>query len=104
MLDHEHKGNFTTNRGDDYMYMAGDINGHNVIIAKFPAGHDHGVGSAAALASQVKKSFPNLWFGLLVGVAASLLQKTFSNGSSHHVQSVKRLTRNEWRVASDRMV
>ena len=72
MLDHEHQGNFTTNRGDDYVYTAGDINGHNVIIATFPAGHDYGVGSAAALASQVKKSFPNLWFGLLVGVAAGL--------------------------------
>jgi hypothetical protein len=72
MLDHEHRGNFTINRGDDYVYTAGDINGHNVIIATFPAGHDYGVGSAAALASQVKKSFPNLWFGLLVGVAAGL--------------------------------
>jgi hypothetical protein len=58
--------------GGDYIYMAGDINGHNVIIATFPAGHDYGVGSAPALASQVKKSFPNHWFGLLVGVAAGL--------------------------------
>jgi nucleoside phosphorylase len=72
MLDHEHKGNFTISRGDDYVYTAGDINGHNVIIATFPSGQDYGVGSAAALASQVKKSFPNLWFGLLVGVAAGL--------------------------------
>jgi hypothetical protein len=44
MLDHEHRGNFSTNRGDDYVYTAGDINGHNVIIATFPAGHDYGVG------------------------------------------------------------
>jgi nucleoside phosphorylase len=72
MLDHEHQGNFSTNRGDDYVYIAGDINGHNVIIATFPAGRDYGVGSAAALASQMKKRFPNLWFGLLVGVAAGL--------------------------------
>lgn len=72
MLDHVHQGNFSMNRGDDYLYMAGDINEHNVIIATFPAGHNYGVGSAAALASQVKKSFPNLWFGLLVGVAAGL--------------------------------
>jgi nucleoside phosphorylase len=72
MFDHVHQGNFNVNRGDDYLYMAGDINGHNVIIATFPAGHNYGVGSAAALASQVKKSFPNLWFGLLVGVAAGL--------------------------------
>ena len=72
MLDNEHKGQFTIRRGDDYVYTAGDINGHNVVIATFPAGHSYGVGSAAALASQVKKSFPNLWFGLLVGVAAGL--------------------------------
>jgi nucleoside phosphorylase len=72
MLDHKHQGSFTTNRGDDYLYTAGDINGHNVIIATFPGDNDYGVGSAAALASQVKKSFPNLWFGLLVGVAAGL--------------------------------
>jgi hypothetical protein len=72
MLDHEPKGNFKTNRGDDYLYTAGDINGHNVIIATFPADPTYGVGSAAALASQVKKSFPNLWFGLLVGVTAGL--------------------------------
>ncbi|KAH0566491.1 hypothetical protein GP486_000109 [Trichoglossum hirsutum] len=72
MLDHEHQGNFSTGRGDDYVYTAGDINGHNVIIATFPAGQDYGVGSAAALAGQVKKNFPNLWFGLLVGVAAGL--------------------------------
>jgi nucleoside phosphorylase len=72
MLDHKHEGKFSTKRGDDYLYMAGDINGHNIIIATLPAGHDYGVGSAAALASQVKKSFPNLWFGLLVGVAAGL--------------------------------
>jgi len=72
MLDHKHQGSFTTNQGDDYLYTAGDINGHNVIIATFPGDHDYGVVSAAALASQVKKSFPNLWFGLLVGVAAGL--------------------------------
>lgn len=29
-------------------------------------------GSAVAIASQVKSFFPNLWFGLLVGVAAGL--------------------------------
>jgi nucleoside phosphorylase len=72
MLDREHRGSFTTHRGDDYVYTPGEINGHNVVIATFPTGHTYGVGSAAALASQVKKSFPNLWFGLLVGVAAGL--------------------------------
>lgn len=54
------------------MFWAGEICGHNIVIATLPAGQEYGTGSAAALASQVKKFFPNLWFGLLVGVAAGL--------------------------------
>ncbi|PNP38875.1 hypothetical protein TGAMA5MH_09099 [Trichoderma gamsii] len=72
MLDNKHHGRFSLHRGDDYVFVPGDIFGHNVIIATLPAGQEYGVGSAAALASQVKKFFPNLWFGLLVGIAAGL--------------------------------
>jgi nucleoside phosphorylase len=72
MLDNTHQGRFPLSRGDDYVFQAGDICGHNVIIATLPAGQEYGTGSAAALASQVKRFFPNLWFGLLVGVAAGL--------------------------------
>jgi nucleoside phosphorylase len=59
-------------RGDDYVFQAGEVCGHNVVIATLPAGQPYGNGSAAALAAQIKKYFPNLWFGLLVGVAAGL--------------------------------
>lgn len=72
MLDNRHQGRFPLSRGDDYVFQAGDICGHNIIIATLPAGQEYGTGSAAALASQVKKFFPNLWFGLLVGVATGL--------------------------------
>jgi nucleoside phosphorylase len=72
MLDNRHQGRFPMSRGDDYVFQAGDICGHNIIIATLPAGQEYGTGSAAALASQVKKFFPNLWFGLLVGIAAGL--------------------------------
>ncbi|KAI0910019.1 purine and uridine phosphorylase [Ustulina deusta] len=72
MLDRQHDGRFQMDRGDDYIYQAGEMCGHNVIIATLPAGQEYGTGSAAALASQIKKFFPNLWFGLLVGVAAGL--------------------------------
>ncbi|KNB16919.1 hypothetical protein FOXG_21831 [Fusarium oxysporum f. sp. lycopersici 4287] len=72
MLDNCHEGRFPMSRGDDYVFLAGDVNGHNIIIATLPAGQEYGTGSAAALASQIKKFFPNLWFGLLVGVAAGL--------------------------------
>ncbi|RYP24299.1 hypothetical protein DL767_008631 [Monosporascus sp. MG133] len=78
MLDERHRGRFPMGRGDDYVFHAGSMRGHNVVIATLPAGQEYGTGSAAALASQVRKSFPNLWFGLLVGVAAGLpnLSKT----------------------------
>lgn len=72
MLDNRHAGRFPMSRGDDYVFQAGDACGHNIVVASLPAGQEHGSGSAAALASQVKKNFPNLWFGLLVGVAAGL--------------------------------
>ncbi|KAF4973447.1 hypothetical protein FSARC_272 [Fusarium sarcochroum] len=72
MLDEKHRGRFPMDRGDDHIFHAGSISGHNTVIATLPAGQEYGTGSAAALASQVKKCFPNLWFGLLVGVAAGL--------------------------------
>ncbi|KAM3552686.1 hypothetical protein MY1884_007076 [Beauveria asiatica] len=76
MLDRAHVGRFPMQRGDDYIYKAGEICGHNVVIATLPAGQEYGTGSAAALASQVKRFFPNFWFGLLVGVAAGLPRLT----------------------------
>jgi nucleoside phosphorylase/tetratricopeptide (TPR) repeat protein len=72
LLDERHRGRFPAGRGDDYVYHAGSMGGHNVVIATLPAGQEYGTGSAAALAGQLKKFFPNLWFGLLVGVAAGL--------------------------------
>ncbi|WAO95575.1 Hypothetical protein NCS54_01320400 [Fusarium falciforme] len=78
MLDNRHNGRFPVSRGDDYVFQAGDINGHNIIITTLPEGQKYGPGSAAALASQVKRFFPNLWFGLLVGVAAGLPNLTGS--------------------------
>ncbi|KAI0110882.1 purine and uridine phosphorylase [Nemania sp. FL0031] len=72
MMDNIHDGRFPLSRGDDYVFIAGDMLGHNIVIATLPAGQEYGIGSAAALASQAKAFFPNLWFGLLVGVAAGL--------------------------------
>ena len=72
LLDREHVGRFPMQRGDDYVFQAGEVCGHNIVIATLPAGQPYGTGSAAALAAQIKKYFPNLWFGLLVGVAAGL--------------------------------
>ena len=72
MLDKVHSGGFPVGPGDDYLFHAGEIHGHKVVIATFAAGQRYGTSSAASLAIHVKKFFPNLWFGLLVGVAAGL--------------------------------
>jgi nucleoside phosphorylase len=72
MLDKIHEGNFRSDPGDDYQYIGGEINGHNIIIASFPPGTPYGGASAAALAAQVKKCLPRMWMGFLVGVAAGL--------------------------------
>ncbi|KAL2801675.1 nucleoside phosphorylase domain-containing protein, partial [Aspergillus granulosus] len=72
MLDRVHTGGFPVGPGDKYVFHGGEIHGHNVVIATFAAGQIYGVGSATSLASHVKRFFPNLWFGLLVGVAAGL--------------------------------
>ncbi|KAK6538169.1 hypothetical protein TWF694_011051 [Orbilia ellipsospora] len=70
MLDEVHDNNFHSVPGGSYVYQAGEVCGHNVIIATLPK--EYGNSSAAALASEVKICFPNLRFGLLVGVAAGL--------------------------------
>ncbi|KAL2802760.1 hypothetical protein BJX63DRAFT_437581 [Aspergillus granulosus] len=72
MLDKVHAGGFPAGPSDDYVFHAGEICGHNTVIATFAAGQPYGTNSATSLASHVRKSFPNLWFGLLVGVAAGL--------------------------------
>ena len=72
MLDKQHQGQFESVRGDDYIYIGGEINGHNVVVATWPAGQNYGVGAAAALVNQVKARFTNIWFALLVGVAAGI--------------------------------
>ncbi|KAF9768911.1 hypothetical protein IL306_013734 [Fusarium sp. DS 682] len=52
MLDTKHRRKFPVGRGDDYIFHAGTMSGHNIIIATLPAGQHYGTGSAAALAGQ----------------------------------------------------
>ncbi|KAL5335898.1 hypothetical protein BJX70DRAFT_304593 [Aspergillus crustosus] len=72
MLDKVHTGGFPVSPGDDYVFHAGEIHAHNIVIATFAAGQPYGTSSATSLASHVRNPFPNLWFGLLVWVAAGL--------------------------------
>ncbi|OAR01627.1 hypothetical protein LLEC1_03282 [Akanthomyces lecanii] len=71
MLDERHDG-FPAAQDDGAMYIAGAMAGHNIIIATLPRGQQYEAGASAALVGHLKKFFPNLWFGLLVGVAIGL--------------------------------
>jgi len=73
MLDNVHNDvKFPAGKSDDYIYIAGDIHGHNVVIATIPSEHSHGVAAMASLARDIKAKFPDVLFGLLVGVASGL--------------------------------
>jgi hypothetical protein len=65
MLDKRHDGVFPGINGDDNNYIAGTMNGHKVVIAGLPE-KEIGTVSAARLAGQMKRSFRNLRYGLLV--------------------------------------
>ncbi|KAF2690745.1 purine and uridine phosphorylase [Lentithecium fluviatile CBS 122367] len=71
-LDKLHEGDFPVERGDNYVYFAGRMCDRNVVIASFPRGTTYGTSSAAALISQVQKTFRNLWLVFFVGVAAGV--------------------------------
>lgn len=72
VLDKQHDGQFLFKKGDDYIYLGGEINKHDIVIATLPEGQAYGIGSASALAIHIKTRFPNIWFCLLVGLAAGL--------------------------------
>ena len=73
MLDNIHDDvKFPAGKSDDYTYFGGDINGHNVVVATIPSGHSHGVAAMASLARDIKAKFPDVLFGLLVGVASGI--------------------------------
>lgn len=70
MLDEKHDDTHVNNL-DTNIYTLGSISGHNVVIACLPDGQ-MGVGSAAAVAAQMKSTFPYIQFGLMVGVGGGV--------------------------------
>jgi len=54
--------------GDDNAYTCGRIGNHKVVVACLPQGK-YGVASAATVANSMRRSFPAIDFGLMVGIA-----------------------------------
>uniref|UniRef100_A0A093V612 5'-methylthioadenosine/S-adenosylhomocysteine nucleosidase n=1 Tax=Talaromyces marneffei PM1 TaxID=1077442 RepID=A0A093V612_TALMA len=70
MLDERHSDTHVHGL-DTNIYTLGSICGHKVVIACLPDGQI-GVGSAAAVAAQMKSTFPSIQFGLMVGVGGGV--------------------------------
>jgi nucleoside phosphorylase len=71
MLDKIHDGEFPWRRGQESIYTAGSLSGHNVVIACLPKG-EYAIGAAARVVGQLRLCFPNLCFGLMVGIGAGV--------------------------------
>lgn len=76
MFDHSHVGRFPIQRGNDLVYQAGQICGHNVIIVQLPASHNLRMRSATKFADEIQRFFPKVCFRLLIGLAAGLPRLT----------------------------
>lgn len=68
MLDAEHQP-LPQSREDTNIYNLGSINNHNIVIAGLPK---PGNCSAATVISQMRIAFPNLKYGLLVGIGGGV--------------------------------
>lgn len=67
MLDQIHPDLPKANAADSNTYTLGSIGSHNVALAGLPNG-SYGTNSAAVAASHMLSAFPNLRFGLMVGI------------------------------------
>jgi nucleoside phosphorylase len=70
MLDERHQ-RLPQDPGDDNSYILGRIGEHNVVIASLPIG-EFGTNSAAHVASQMRRSFRFIRFGLMVGIGGGV--------------------------------
>ncbi|KAF3155995.1 hypothetical protein TWF569_008034 [Orbilia oligospora] len=73
MFDEEHEPRGPQPSADHNVYYLGNIQSHNVVIAGL---HKAGNSSAATAVAQMMITFPNLKFGLLVGIGGGVPVKT----------------------------
>lgn len=71
MLDETYRALPLINVKDTNAYTLGRIAEHNVVIASLPGG-SYGTTSAAVTASNMLSSFPNIRFGLMVGIGGGI--------------------------------
>lgn len=67
LIDEKHNPLETTADNDNNSYALGKIGEHNVVVACLPKS-EYGTTSAATVAKDMLRSFPNVRFGLIVGI------------------------------------
>lgn len=72
MLDSEHQ-RLPQSPSDHNIYTLGSIKGHNVVIAGL---HSPGNNPAAVVVTQMRNTFPQLRFGVLVGIGGGVPTRT----------------------------
>lgn len=70
MLDEEHTS-LPKREGDSNSYICGRLSGHNVVIGYLPQG-SQGIGAAAVVATNMKRTFAKASMGLLVGIGGGV--------------------------------
>lgn len=70
-LDEEHDDTQSAATNDNNTYVRGKIGNHNVVIALLPHG-EYGTASAAIVARDMVRSFPNVRIGLMVGIGGGV--------------------------------
>jgi nucleoside phosphorylase len=68
MLDEQH-ATLPRSRGDNNTYTLGSIGPHNIVLACLPS---YGTTKAAAVANDMRRSFPNIGIGLMVGIGGGV--------------------------------
>lgn len=66
-LDKVHNQVESVSPHDDNIYTLGEVGKHNVVIATLPDG-EYGIAAAASVAGDMLNSFPNIRFGLMIGI------------------------------------
>jgi nucleoside phosphorylase len=66
-LDEKHEHPESVSSNNNNIYTLGKVGKHNVVIAVLPDG-ENGIAAAASVARDMLNSFPNVRFGLMVGI------------------------------------
>ncbi|KAF6783099.1 hypothetical protein CSOJ01_15937 [Colletotrichum sojae] len=72
MLDREHP-NLPTKEGDSNIYVLGELNGHDVVLACLPG--SQGKGAAATVATNMARTFPSISWRFFVGIGGGVPSK-----------------------------